>query len=78
MEINSAKIKSLGGGRSLAMKWRRLLGQQLDGVRGPQEDLGGFFLKIEETRVANVILSKHSPSRQNSTIPASEESLLIL
>lgn len=70
MEINSAKIKSLGGGRSLAMKWRRLLGQQLDGVRGPQEDLGGFFLKIEETRVTNVILSTAPQDRtQLSLLP---------
>lgn len=70
MEINSAKIKSLGGGRSLAMKWRRLLGQQLDGVRGPQEDLGGFFLKIEETRVANVILNTAPQDRtQLSLLP---------
>lgn len=70
MEINSAKIKSLGGGRSLAMKWRRLLGQQLDGVRGPQEDLGGFFLKIEETRVANIILSTAPQDRtQLSLLP---------
>lgn len=67
------------------MKWRSLLGQQLEDPKGPQENLDGLFFMIDET-IESVKMPEIHPwvanavslSRHSSSIPESEDSLLIL